>query len=84
MNFMKTIINSIKFWVNGQLNDLKSKFYEDLETKIDKDSEMTNDDALNLLSELSVVEPVTNENGAIYTDENGAIYTDLNGEILSL
>ena len=74
MNFMKTIINSIKFWVNGQLNDLKYKFYEDLETKIDKDSEMTNDDALNLLSELNVVELVTNENGAVFTDENGAIY----------
>lgn len=74
MNFMKTIINSIKFWVNRQLNDLKSKFYEDLETKIDKDSEMTNDDALNLLSELNVVELVTNENGAVFTDENGAIY----------
>lgn len=74
MNFTKTIINSIKFWVNGQLNDLKSKFYEDLETKIDKDSEMTNDDALNLLLELSVVEPVTNENGAVFTNENGAIY----------
>lgn len=39
MNFTKTIINSIKIWVNRQLNDLKSKFYEDLETKIDKDSE---------------------------------------------
>ena len=40
-----------------------------------KPVEMTNDDALNLLAELSVVEPITNENGAIYTNENGAIFT---------
>ena len=39
-----------------------------------KPVEMTEDDALELLAELSVVEPVTNENGAIYTNENGAIY----------
>lgn len=40
-----------------------------------KPVEMTEDDALELLAELSVVEPVTNENGAIYTNENGAIFT---------
>ena len=40
-----------------------------------KPVEMTEDDALELLVELSVVEPVTNENGAIYTNENGAIFT---------
>lgn len=39
-----------------------------------KSIEMTNDDALNLLSELSVVEPVTNEYGAVFTNENGVIY----------
>lgn len=36
--------------------------------------QMTEDDALELLAELNVVDPITNENGAIFTDENGAIY----------
>lgn len=39
-----------------------------------KPVEMTNDDALNLLSELSIVEPIKNENGAVFTNENGAIF----------
>ena len=36
---------------------------------------MTEDDAFNMLVELSVIVPVVNEDGAIYTDENGAILT---------
>lgn len=37
-------------------------------------NQMTEDDALELLADLNVVEPITNENGAVFTDENGAIY----------
>ena len=40
-----------------------------------KPVEMTEDDAFNMLVELSVIVPVVNEGGAIYTDENGAILT---------
>ena len=40
-----------------------------------KPVEMTEDDAFNMLVELSVIAPVVNEDGAIYTDENGAILT---------
>ena len=40
-----------------------------------KPVEMTEDDAFNMLVELSVIVPVVNEDGAIYTDENGAILT---------
>ena len=40
-----------------------------------KPVEMTKDDAFNMLVELSVIVPVVNEDGAIYTDENGAILT---------
>ena len=57
-NYMKTVISGIKEWVYTAI----------------RKSEMTNDDAFNLLAELSVVEPVTNENGAVFTDENGAIF----------
>ena len=40
-----------------------------------KPVEMTEDDAFNMLVELTVIVPVVNEDGAIYTDENGAILT---------
>ena len=40
-----------------------------------KPVEMTKDDAFNMLVELSVIVPVVNKDGAIYTDENGAILT---------
>lgn len=33
------------------------------------------DDAIELLIEMNIVEPVVSENGSIYTDENDAIYT---------
>lgn len=36
--------------------------------------QMTEDDALELLAETGIIDPITNENGAIFTDENGAIY----------
>lgn len=32
-------------------------------------------DALELVAETGLVEPMTDENGSIFTDENGAIYT---------
>lgn len=38
-------------------------------------SDMTDIDALVLLTEQGVVAPVTDKNGAIFTDEIGAIYT---------
>ena len=39
-----------------------------------KPVEMTEDDALNMLSEVNIIDPVTNENGAIFTNGNGAIF----------
>ena len=33
------------------------------------------DDAFTLLLEMNLIEPVTNEDGSIYTNENGAMYT---------
>lgn len=66
---------------NGQTGDIvvpQPDFLQNDETAADfiknKPIEMTEEDALNLLSELSVVEPVTNEDGAVFTDENGAIF----------
>ena len=46
----------------------------DLDTKIDR-SEVEEDDALAIVTEMSLVAPVSADDGAIYTDENGVIYT---------
>lgn len=32
------------------------------------------DEALDMVVELGLVEPVTDENGAVYTDESGKVY----------
>lgn len=32
-------------------------------------------DAMELISEMGLIEPAADENGAVYTDENGVIYT---------
>ena len=46
----------------------------DLDLKIDK-SEISEDNALKLVTEMNLVEPVTADDGSIYTDENGVVYT---------
>lgn len=70
--------------VNGMTGDVvveqvQADWNQNDESAIDfiknKPDEMTKDDALELLVELNIVSPVTNEDGSIYTDENGAIYT---------
>ena len=59
--------------------DVQSDWNQSDSTQIDfiknKPVEMTEDDAFNMLVELSVIVPVVNEDGTIYTDENGAILT---------
>ena len=59
--------------------DIQADWNQNDSTRTDfiknKPVEMTEDDAFNMLVELSVIVPVVNEDGAIYTDENGAILT---------
>ena len=59
--------------------DIQADWNQNDSTRTDfiknKPVEMTEDDAFNILVVLSVIVPVVNEDGAIYTDENGAILT---------
>ena len=38
------------------------------------DDELTADEAIELLAEMNIIQPTTDENGALYVDENNAIY----------
>lgn len=46
----------------------------ELATKIDR-SEVEEEDAITLVTELNLVSPVAAEDGSVYTDENGAMYS---------
>lgn len=46
----------------------------ELATKIDR-SEIEEEDAVTIATELHLVSPVAAEDGSIYTDENGALYS---------
>lgn len=48
--------------------------YEDVDVYLTRGDFSVNE-AIALSLELGLVDPVVNENGAIFTDENGAIYT---------
>lgn len=68
-NFVKTAIAGLHSWVSHKLTYLEAQFQKHL-------SWFTEENALAVAMENQLVDPVT--------DENGAIYTDKNGEILSL
>ena len=59
--------------------DVQSDWNQSDSTQIDliknKPLEETEDEAMEMLAEMGIIEPVINEDGAIYTDENGAILT---------
>ena len=46
---------------------------EEVATKIDK-SEVEDIDAIELMAETNIVQPVADENNAVFLDENNAIY----------
>ena len=46
----------------------------DLATKIDR-SEIEEEDALAIVTDMELVSPVAAEDGSIYTDENGVLYS---------
>lgn len=59
--------------------DVQSDWNQSDSTQIDfiknKPLEETEDDAMEMLAEMGIIDPVIDEDGAIYTDENGAILT---------
>ena len=60
--------------LSATLQILKKLLSLELNKKIDR-SEVEEEDALELVTELKLVTPVTAADGSIYTDENGALYS---------
>lgn len=74
-SYLKTMLSGIKNWVTAQ----KPDWNQNDETKIDfiknKPIEETKDDAMEMLAEMGLANPVTDEENNILTDENGNILT---------
>ena len=87
MNFTKTILNGIKVWVKSQINGIKNwadgifvSHNPQTLTDIQKEQVRTNigetnETAMKLAAEMGIIDPVTDENGAVLTDENGNVLT---------
>lgn len=66
-------VNELPFFVDETKAD-KTEVDIKLATKIDR-SEIEEEDAVTIATELNLVSPVAADDGSIYTDENGDIYT---------
>lgn len=90
MNFTKTILNGVKVWIENKITDIKDWadgvfVSHNPQTLTDTQKEQartniglieeTSDDALEMLTEMGVLEATTNEEGFVLTDENGNILT---------
>lgn len=58
----------------SELEDLDKNLTIKLNTKIDR-SEIEEEDAIILSTEMGLVSPVAADDGSIYTDENNIVYT---------
>lgn len=69
-------VNDLPFATDGYVSYNKIQALTDEQKQQAQDNiGFSEDDALALVAELSLVEPVSAEDGSIYTDENGVIYT---------
>lgn len=79
MNFTKTILNGLKFWTENNFVGVKEQDLSEKEKEQARENiglvEETDNDALDLLSEMGVLEATVNEEGFILTDENNNILT---------
>lgn len=69
---LKSVINSIKFFVSERLDEYATK------TEVDEKiaaTQMTDDESLELVTEIGLVQPVTSAAGEIFTDSTGAVYS---------
>ena len=55
---LKTLLEGTKHYVDSRINPLS----------------VNSDDAIDLVAELGIVTPISDEDGSIYTDETGVIY----------
>ena len=71
-NHLNIVLQTIKKLLSFKAD--KTEVDTKLATKIDR-SEIEEEDAVTIATELSLVSPVAADDGAIYTDENGAMYS---------
>jgi hypothetical protein len=79
MPFMKTILNGLKVWAENLFISHKPQTLSSSQKQQARENigliEETSDDALEMLTEMGVIETATNEEGFVLTDENGNILT---------
>lgn len=79
MNFSKTIIEAIKHWVNSNFIGHGKQTLTDTQKEQARENigliEQTPDEAMELLAEMGVLDPVVDEDGNVLTDENNNILT---------
>ena len=77
MNFMKTILNGLKVWINSNfISHNKQTLSEAQKAQVQENIGVVNatdDDMVDLLIEMDMLPAVADENGNILTDETGAI-----------
>ena len=75
ISYLQTMLAGLRQWITEQ----KPDWNQNDETKIDfiknKPGEETEDDAMEMLAEMGLADPVTNEENNILTDEDGNILT---------
>ena len=74
-SYLKTMLAGLRQWITAQ----KADWNQNDETKIDfiknKPVEETEDDAMDMLAEMGLADPVTDEENNILTDEDRNILT---------
>lgn len=81
----QTVVGSLPFFDDalkaeieelGAVASIQSDWNQNDETQLDYIKNKPNeDDALILIAEMGLIDPISDEDGAIYTDENNLIYT---------
>lgn len=76
MNFTKTILNGIKVWVNSNfIAHIPQVLTDTQKEQVRINIGETEETAMKLAFEMGIIDPATDETGAILTDENGYILT---------
>lgn len=78
-NYVKTLISALKTWTNKRLVESKADWNqvdEEADNYIkNKPIEETEDNALEMLTEMGILDPIQDEENNILTDEDGNIFT---------
>lgn len=79
MNFTKTIINAIQYWINNKFVSY-SKQSPSIEQAAQARTnigitEVTPDDVIEYMTSEDIIDPAASSSNALYTDSTGKIYS---------